>query len=50
MFSKTKFILASSSSSRFKILKKNKLSFVALKPICNEGIIKKKLIKKKNKN
>lgn len=49
MFSKTKFILASSSSSRFNILKKNKLSFVALKPICNEGIIKKKLIKKKEK-
>ena len=49
MFSNTKFILASSSSSRFKILKKNKLSFVALKPICNEGLVKKKLIKEKIK-
>jgi len=43
----TKFILASSSQSRYDILKKNKLCFIKIKPICNEDIIKKKLIKKK---
>ena len=42
------FILASSSLSRYKILKKNKLSFIKIKPNCNEEIFKKKLLKEKN--
>lgn len=41
------FILASSSSSRYKILKNNKLIFTRIKPTCNEEELKKKLIKKK---
>ena len=44
---RTKFILASSSQSRYDLLKKNKLNFIRMKPICNEDIIKKKLLKKK---
>ena len=47
MIFKTKFILASSSQSRYDLLKKNKLNFIRTKPICNEGPIKKKLLKKK---
>ena len=43
----TKFILASSSQSRYNLLKKNKLCFTRVKPICNENIIKKKLLEKK---
>ena len=42
-----KFILASSSKSRFNILKNNKLSFTAIIPRCDEEQLKKKLIKKK---
>ena len=47
MIFKTKFILASSSQSRYDLLKRNKLSFIRMKPICNENIIKNKLLKKK---
>jgi septum formation protein len=47
MIFRTKFILASSSQSRYDLLKKNKLSFIRMKPDCNEGVIKKKLLKKK---
>ena len=46
MIFRTKFILASSSQSRNDLLKRNKLSFIRMKPICNEYIIKKKLLKK----
>ena len=45
MFINKKFILASSSKSRYKILKKNKLNFVKKTPTCNEELIKKKLYK-----
>ena len=41
------FILASSSISRYKILKNNHLSFVKIKPLCREDDLKEKLIKKK---
>ena len=41
------FILASSSLSRYKILKNNNLNFSVKHPKCNENILKKKLIKKK---
>lgn len=41
------FILASSSLSRYKILKNNKLIFTRIKPTCNEEVLKTKLIKKK---
>ena len=44
MFINKKFILASSSKSRYKILKKNNLNFFKKKPTCNEELIKKKLI------
>ena len=47
MIFRTKFILASSSQSRYDLLKKNKLNFVRIKPICDEDIVKKKLLKKK---
>ena len=47
MFFNKSFILASSSSSRYKILKNNKLSFIQKKPLCNEEQLKKKLIKNK---
>ena len=49
MFTNTKFILASNSKSRFKILKQNKLLFLKKKPTCDEDLIKKKLIKNKKK-
>ncbi|MDC0057516.1 Maf family protein, partial [Alphaproteobacteria bacterium] len=32
--------------SRYDLLKKNKLSFIRKKPTCNEGVIKKTLLKK----
>ena len=47
MFFNNKFILASSSLSRFKILKNNKLNFFKVDPICNEASLKNKLILKK---
>ena len=47
MIFRTKFVLASSSQSRYDLLKRIKLSFIRMKPICNEDIIKKKLLKKK---
>ena len=45
MFINKKFILASSSKSRYKILKQNNLNFLIKKPTCNEELIKKKLNK-----
>jgi len=42
-----KFILASSSLSRFKILKKNKLFFSTVNPNCSEAHLKRKLVSKK---
>jgi septum formation protein len=47
MFIKNKFILASSSLSRYKLLKNAGLNFKKIKPVCNEDYIKKQLIKKK---
>ena len=47
MFINKKFILASSSKSRYKILKQNNLNFFKKKPTCNEELIKKKLNKDK---
>ena len=47
MFFNNKFILASSSNSRYKLLKKNNLSFIKIKPQCDEDYLKKRLIKKK---
>ena len=49
MFINKKFILASSSKSRFNILNNAKLSFVKQKPKCNEEIIKKRLKKENNR-
>ena len=46
MFFNNKFILASSSNSRYKILKKNNLSFIKVNPQCDEGGLKKNMIKK----
>ena len=46
MFINNKFILASSSKSRFKILKNNNLLFDKIKPTCDEEFIKKKFKKK----
>ena len=40
------FILASSSKSRYKILRNNNLFFSTLKPRCDEEFLKKQLIKK----
>ena len=45
MFINKKFILASSSKSRYKILKQNNLNFLKKNPTCNEELIKKKLNK-----
>ena len=45
MFFNNHFILASSSTSRYKILKNNHLKFKKITPLCNEGLLKKKLIK-----
>ena len=47
MIFNNKFILASSSLSRFKILKNNKLNFSKVDPICNEVSLKNKMILKK---
>jgi len=47
MILNSKFILASSSLSRFKILKNNKLNFSKVDPVCNEASFKKKMILKK---
>ena len=42
-----KFILASNSSSRFRLLKNAGLNFVKTKPLCDEEILKKNFNKKK---
>ena len=47
MFFNKPFVLASSSNSRYKILKNNHLFFTVKKPMCDEGLLKNKLIKKK---
>ena len=47
MLFNNKFILASSSFSRFRLLKNNKLHFSKTKPTCNEAALKKKLILQK---
>ena len=47
MFFNKKFILASTSKSRFLILKNNKLNFFCFPPTCNEEFIKKQKIKQK---
>ena len=49
MFINKKFILASASKSRYKILKQNNLNFLKKKPTCNEELIKKKLKKDKKR-
>ena len=43
-----KFILASNSLSRYRLLKNTGLSFIKTKPLCNEEFIKKKFIKENN--
>ena len=47
MLINTPFVLASSSSSRYKLLKQMNLKFKKAKPECNENLIKKKLLNKK---
>ena len=47
MLFNSKFILASSSRSRYMILKNNKLAFKKILPLCDESSLKKKLIKEK---
>ena len=47
MLFNNKFVLASSSLSRYRILKNNKLYFSKENPICNEASLKKKMIIKK---
>ena len=42
-----KYILASSSKSRYNILKKIKFDFSQVSPLCDEEKIKKKIKKKK---
>ena len=49
MFFNNKFILASSSNSRYKLLKNNNLSFTKINPQCDEEALKKKMIKKKQR-
>ena len=46
MLIKKKFILASNSSSRYKLLKSAGLNFSKQKPLCDEEDIKKRLLKK----
>ena len=46
MFINKKFILASNSSSRYKLLKSAGLNFSKQKPLCDEERIKKRLLKK----
>ena len=48
MITHTQYILASSSSSRKKILENCGFNFIQIKPICNEEQIKKKLKKQKH--
>jgi len=43
MLINTQFILASSSKSRYKMLKQLNLNFLSLNPICDESLIKKNL-------
>ena len=45
MLFNNRFILASSSSSRYKILKKNNLFFTKINPRCDEERVKKSMIK-----
>ena len=47
MFFNNNFILASSSKSRFLILKNNKLNFYCVSPTCDEELIKKQKFDKK---
>tara|TARA_A100001011_G_scaffold99627_1_gene105029 strand:- start:21830 stop:22429 length:600 start_codon:yes stop_codon:yes gene_type:complete len=47
MITNSNYILASSSKSRFSILKNAGISFKQVKPLCNEEKIKKKLFKEK---
>ena len=49
MLFNNKFILASNSPSRSKILKNNRLSFIKIAPLCEEEVLKKTLLKKKVK-
>jgi septum formation protein len=49
MFLNKKFILASNSSSRYRLLKNAGLNFTQTNPVCDEDHIKKELIKKKTK-
>ena len=46
MFLNKKFILASNSASRYRLLKNVGLNFVKKKPLCDEDYIKSQLIKK----
>ena len=48
MFLNKKFILASNSSSRYRLLKDAGLNFIKKKPLCDEDLIKIKFFKKKN--
>ena len=50
MLLRKKFILASNSTSRFKLLKNTGLNFIKIPPLCNEEEIKKNFLKKKNNN
>ena len=47
MLLKKKFILASNSDSRYRLLKNAGLNFTKTKPLCNEDSLKKVFIKKK---
>ncbi len=47
MLINTQFILASSSKSRYKILKKLNLNFSTIRPVCDEEKLKRKLNKNK---
>ena len=49
MFLNKQFILASNSFSRQKLLKNAGLNFIIKNPLCDEDLIKKKLIKNKIK-
>ena len=42
------FILASNSTSRYKLLKNAGLKFTKTSPLCDEDYLKKKLLKKKH--
>ena len=45
MFLNKKFILASNSASRYKVLKNTDLRFTKTSPLCDEDYVKKQLIK-----